>query len=605
MRVDGRVRVADNRFFDPSTEIELTGISGDLVYDRYGFSGSELSALFKNQPAVLNVEAGENKPYRFRTDVNGNFDVRDIIPGFLVEGYAALAQIEGNSDWQVSLIVDRPPGTESSAAMLQIFSDLKGCEMNLPPPLDKPAAEFWPLELRYPLTDDRRILEMELQDRVTLMFDIPQDLGSPQRAAIRLGGGPTALPPPGFVRINGQAQKLDLDGWVDVVVEGAQQGKGLGGLDLESGNLGADQLLFLDRLFDDIGLEFEAGDNNVKAAFAGENILGSVQFTGFSSGARSLSAEFERLVLEDPLSEGVAMDMDPADLPALHLYAKSLQYAGLELGETRIEAFPTSDGFQFEKVEAESEVMRMRATGDWSLQDGVQRSDFDIHMTAESLGEFLQSMDISSALEGGQTIVHFNAWWPGPPSSFGLSRLNGAVDFSVVDGMIANASPGAGRLLGLISVQALPRRLALDFSDVFDSGFTFDDANGTFMMENGTASTDDVVLNSSSASISLSGSTNLVDQQYDQLMTVRPGLGSTLPIIGAIAGGPGGAAAGLALQGLLHQQLGEATQVQYTITGAWDSPVIEPLVEQAANDKEDTPASKAPGSASNMNRMPR
>jgi uncharacterized protein YhdP len=60
-----------------------------------------------------------------------------------------------------------------------------------------------------------------------------------------------------------------------------------------------------------------------------------------------------------------------------------------------------------------------------------------------------------------------------------------------------------------------------------------------------------------------------------------PGLGNTLPVIGAIAAGPGGAAAGLALQGLLHQQLGKATQVQYTITGSWDEPVIEPIIKGA------------------------
>jgi uncharacterized protein YhdP len=117
--------------------------------------------------------------------------------------------------------------------------------------------------------------------------------------------------------------------------------------------------------------------------------------------------------------------------------------------------------------------------------------------------------------------------------------------------------------------------LSLDFRDVFDSGFDFDEAKGTFHLENGTARTDDVELSSTVAKISFSGSTDLVAQRYDQLMTVRPGVGNTLPIIGAIAGGPAGAAAGAALQGLFQKQLGAAMQVQYTITGTWDEPVIE------------------------------
>jgi uncharacterized protein YhdP len=289
----------------------------------------------------------------------------------------------------------------------------------------------------------------------------------------------------------------------------------------------------------------------------------------------SLSAEFERLLLGDPVSTGVDTETDPADLPALHLYARSFRYLGVDLGETRVEAYPTSRGFHFEKVDASSDHLSVQASGDWSLSEQGQRSDFEIHMASESLGDFLQTLDISSSIQGGQTLVDFSAWWPGSPAAFALSRLNGQIEFSVVDGNITDASAGGGRLLGLLSIQALPKRLSLDFRDVFDAGFGFDRATGTFAMENGTATTDDILLKSSAASITVSGSTNLVEQQYDQLLTIRPGLGNTLPIIGALAGGPAGAAAGLALQGLLHRQLGEATRVQYTITGDWENPVFE------------------------------
>jgi len=285
------------------------------------------------------------------------------------------------------------------------------------------------------------------------------------------------------------------------------------------------------------------------------------------------------------------METNPADLPALHLYARSFRYSGVELGETRIEAYPTAKGFHFEKVDAASEHLSVLASGDWSLDETGQRSDFEIHMASASLGDFLKTMDISSSVQGGQTIVDFAAWWPGSPAAFALSRLNGLIEFKVVDGNITDASAGGGRLLGLLSIQALPKRLSLDFRDVFDTGFSFDEAAGTFRMENGTASTDDMLMKSSAANISISGSTNLVEQQYDQLMTVRPGLGNTLPIIGVLAGGPIGAAAGLALQGLLQEQLGEASKVQYTITGSWDEPVFEAVeVERVVPEPQPPPS---------------
>jgi len=580
MSVDGKVLVQGNRFSDPENEITLEEISGELQYDRQGFKGSGLTTKFRGHPGEITVVAGADRPQKFRADLSGNFDVKDVIPGFLLESYSALAQIEGSTGWLVSMIVgSNDPGSDSGP-VLKIRSGLEGVELNLPAPLNKTAAEYWPLVLHYPLAGTDRLLDVELINRVTLRFDLSGDTDSPQSAVIRVGGGVPDLPPQGFVRILGSSEELDLDGWIDVIIEDAQKGRGMGGLELETSQLAADRLVFLDRYFNDVSLEFEVVDSDLKATFSGEDIDGRVSFTRGAGETRSLTAEFERLALADPISSGLSMETDPADLPAVHLYAKSFRYAGVELGETRIEAYPTADGFHFEKVDAASEQLTVQASGDWSLQDHQQRSDFLIHMTSESLGDFLETMDISSSMQGGQTVVQFNAWWPGSPAAFALSRLNGEVEFSVVQGNIADASAGTGRLLGLLSIQSLPKRLSLDFRDVFDSGFSFDEASGSFTMENGRARTDNVILESSAARIGITGSTDLVDQQYDQLLTVKPGLGNTLPVIGAIAGGPVGAAAGLALQGLLHEQLGDATQVQYTITGSWDDPVFEPVIDK-------------------------
>ena len=573
--LDGRVDLPGALFSDPVSEITLENIVGELRYDEKGFTGVGLETQFRGYPARLGLAAGTDREEKFRADLAGNFGVRDVIPGFLLESYSELAQVGGDCLWQVSLTVAPGDAGVEMETILHVESGLEGVELQLPPPFDKQAGERWPLVLSFPFTGPRRVLDLEIEDRVGMRFDLSGDLDAPRSAVIRLGGGLPAMPPAGFIRIEGSSDTIDLDGWIDVIIEGAMQGKGMGGLILERGSLLADKLLFLDRNFDQVAMNFNVDDTDVRAEFAAEAIDGNVRFTSGDGGINSLSAEFERLALGDPVSTGLDMKSNPADLPALHLYARSFRYAGVELGETRIEAFPTANGFHFEKVDASSDQLSVQASGDWLLDEQGQRSDFDIHMASESLGDFLQTLDISSSVQGGQTLVDFSVWWPGSPAAFGLARLNGEVEFSVVDGNITGASSGTGRLLGLLSIQALPKRLALDFRDVFDAGFSFDEASGTFIMENGKARTDDVLLKSSSANIMVSGSTNLVERQYDQLLTIRPGLGNTLPIIGALAAGPGGAAAGLALQGLLHQELAEATQVQYTVTGDWDDPQVE------------------------------
>src|SRR5690606_27052102 len=139
------------------------------------------------------------------------------------------------------------------------------------------------------------------------------------------------------------------------------------GLQLEKFAVQADEMIFLDRPFRQTGLAVALGDTTLRADFAGAEISGHMQFTAGSTGRNSLNAEFERLALGKPLSGGMDTETNPADLPELHLYARSFRYAGLEMGETRIEAYPTANGFHFEKVEADSKDLSVRASGDWSL----------------------------------------------------------------------------------------------------------------------------------------------------------------------------------------------------------------------------------------------
>ena len=117
----------------------------------------------------------------------------------------------------------------------------------------------------------------------------------------------------------------------------------------------------------------------------------------------------------------------------------------------------------------------------------------------------------------------------------------------------------------------------MDFRDVFDDGFSFDEAKGTMRFENGSSYSDDFTLSSTAAEIIITGSTDLVAQTFDYEFAVRPGVSKTLPVIGAIAGGPAGAAAGLALQALLRDSLGEAAEARYTIRGPWTDPQVKPV----------------------------
>lgn len=132
-------------------------------------------------------------------------------------------------------------------------------------------------------------------------------------------------------------------------------------------------------------------------------------------------------------------------------------------------------------------------------------------------------------------------------------------------------------MLGLVSFVALPRRLSLDFRDVFNKGFGYDEIAGNFTIEDGIAMTCDMSLEGPSALIGVVGQVDIAQNLYEQGAVISAKVGNTLPIVGAVVGGPPGAAAMLIFSQIFKKPLQQVGQVYYGIAGPWEEPEIEPI----------------------------
>ena len=269
-------------------------------------------------------------------------------------------------------------------------------------------------------------------------------------------------------------------------------------------------------------------------------------------GARhGVTAQFERLHLPESTSDAPPTAVDPAALPPIHFWARDARLGEAELGEIRIETYPQGAGMHLERIEANSPNLELRGRGDWVVAAGVQHTTMDVTFTAESLGRMLDTLGYVGLVEGGQTFARVQGRWAGTPSQFSLARMQGTLELKVGRGRIVQVDPGAGRLFGLLNLSEVPRRLSLDFSDLFQSGLSFDAIEGQFQLRGGSAYTTDLLMRGPSADIVVSGRTGLADRDYDQELLVKPRLGGVLPVVGALAAGPVGVAAGLVAQGVL------------------------------------------------------
>jgi uncharacterized protein YhdP len=175
-------------------------------------------------------------------------------------------------------------------------------------------------------------------------------------------------------------------------------------------------------------------------------------------------------------------------------------------------------------------------------------------------------------IEQAATDVKAELYWPTSPLEMGAEKLYGSLSLKVGNGLVNNIDPGVGRLIGLFSLNALGKRLALDFSDLFSEGLAFDSIEGNFTINDGDAYTSDLVMKSTAAVVDVRGRTGLATRSYDQKVVVTPNVSATLPILGTLAINPTAGVALAMTQKLIGRLFDRIAMRTYEVTGSWDEP---------------------------------
>lgn len=297
-------------------------------------------------------------------------------------------------------------------------------------------------------------------------------------------------------------------------------------------------------------------------------------------------ADLERLYLTVDKSEGeagakTAEVVDPASLPPLVLNCQDTRWGELDLGKTQLITVKKINGLAIETFKTDSKVLEADVKGVWMVSDaGIHTSSVQAKTDVKDLGVLLGGLGYAKTIKFGRGKGELHLKWNGPLYDPDAASLTGDLQANFRDGRVLDVEPGAGRLFGMLSITALPRRLLLDFSDLFGKGFAFDSLKGRFDIGGGNAVTDGFVMEGPAAKIELEGRVGLVAEDYDQRVRVVPNVTSGLPTLagaGVLTGGAGLAPAAimLLLEKLIKPGVDKITEIHYTITGSWDDPVIQ------------------------------
>jgi uncharacterized protein YhdP len=263
-------------------------------------------------------------------------------------------------------------------------------------------------------------------------------------------------------------------------------------------------------------------------------------------------------------------------MPNLELTSELLQLEAMEFSDLVFRSRTESNRFIIDRLDFARDQVNLRASGSWqdNPASNEQVSVLNVDIQGENLGQVVRGLGLGETFEQGKVEFNGQLGWSGPMMQIDWPTLIGEIDLRITDGFLRNVEPGAGRFVGLLSFSALPRRLFLDFGDVFNRGMKFDKIKGTFQIQGETLSTQNASLDSDSAKIRIRGDTNLRHQTYDQVMTVIPKVGETLPVIGALTAGNTVGWGLLLLQKIFRKPIEKSVEIEYNVSGDWDDPQI-------------------------------
>lgn len=649
-KVDGRVQLAGNDVrITPGTPL-LARAQGTISFNDTGFSiqgakahvlGGEarVSGGTQAQVAQATPSSAEHTSLPVVLNVSGTATAEGLRE---MAEWAPLPevarQLTGGAGYEARV------SFQSGQPEVLVTSDLRGLAMKLPAPLNKPADAAWPL--RYESgpaagSRDHARIQLAVGDQLRGEFETEVESGRMRRGMIGMGAQAIAhmvLPPSG-VAAHVQAPRLDVDAWKEALT-------GMFGRQTDTATASGDnaylptvwtlntnELAMDERVVHDVSIKGTREGPVWRADVQARELAGRLDFTeDASDGAGKLVARLSRLSIPDTkthASAGATGVPEPVpshlqtqalppsqparQMPSLDIVADQFELHGKKLGKLEINAInhhiaSHGQGRALQAWELSRLVVSVpeavfSASGRWdaqargpvrpldagapqALQD-MRRTTLDFKLDIRDAGALLTRFDMPGVIARGEGQLKGDLSWRGSPISPHYPTMAGQLHLDVGEGQFLKTDPGAAKLLGVLSLQALPRRLTLDFSDIFSKGFAFDFVRGDVRVAEGVAHTNNLQMKGVNAAVLMDGSADIANETQDLRAVVVPEIDAGTAALVATAINPAIGLGAFLAQLILKKPLIQANTQEFHVGGSWDNPTVRKL---------DRPSQRASGS---------
>ncbi len=568
VKVQGNYRFVNNDVDLGENVPLLRNVNGVLMFTESSVNAGDLNAQILGGAAHLIVQG---KDGALLTKAHGRLDLDKLNT---LAPHPLLRRIHGSTDWRADIRV------ENKLVEVMVDSDLQGIVSELPAPLSKNAGERTPLHfeqkginprqemlgLRYASLIDARLLRQQGANGVWEL----------RRGRIAFGGTAAQGGKEG-VWVVGNLPQVSLEGWSGLGLSSGGEGvlPNIAGIDVT-----ADKVTGYGNTVNALNVKGSGRNGLLSLRLASRELNGDLIWQPQGNG--KLLGRFKNAMLGEGAREpgqatrlvsGKGEPTDNSDFPDVDVAVEKLTYKGRQLGKLEMELSEDEGNVLLDRLQLTNPDGTLSMTGKW--QAVPEQTRINVRVDISDAGKILSRSGYPDSLKDGSGALASDLYWTGAPDAFNYSRLNGSVHLNVGKGRFLKVEPGAAKLLGVLSLQSIPRRLSsLDFTDVFSEGFQFDSITGNAQIVNGLLLTKDMQLTGAAAKVTMTGQVDLNRESQELKVRILPTIGDNVSLL-SFAAGPAVGVGVLLMNKILRDPLDKLVSFEYNVSGSWADPKVE------------------------------
>ncbi|MFV0370549.1 MAG: YhdP family protein [Azonexus sp.] len=578
-QVRGRYQFKDNRLQVVDGLPPITAVHGALDITEASVTAKEITGRAFAGPVRVQVGSepaggpgGVQGGGKVLVKASGTADMGEVGRHF---AWPLLDRVSGQAQWKSDIVIQK------RRAYVLVTSDLLGTVSPWPEPLNKAADT--PMPLRIERSEPAAGQEnYRISLGKTMNGTLVRRGERWANGVIAVGTASNSLPASGLAvrivlpRIDGDAWRAALDA-APASAEAGSKGNATASddsLQLAQIEVKTPRLQLLGSVYNAIDVALAAQPDGWKIRLRAQEADGELFWRSAGDGWLAGNLRHLRVRHERAAAQGAeSASVETRHLPGMQLTVDDLWLDDKALGRLDLKARNLREAWLLESLRLANPDGELSGSGRWT-RGAQQRTDLDFTLTAKDIGKLLTRLGYEDAVRQGMANLSGNVHWRGALTDVDYASLSGDLLVEAKDGQFNQLKPGAGRLLGLISLQSLSRRLTLDFRDLFSEGFAFDRIGGKLIVENGEMKTlGSLQINGPAAQVSIDGSTHLQRETQDLSVQVRPEV-SMLAVGATALINPVAGAAALVANTVLKNPLNKALAYNYRITGTWSDPQV-------------------------------